>query len=254
RAEAAGARELALAEAAGARELALAEAEGTREKALAEAAGAQEKASAEAAAVEKKLKAEAAGLTDKAAAMAALDEASRGHEEYRLRLEAEKDIRLAGLEAQRHVAESQATVLATGLEHANVSIVGGEDVFFDRLVRSVSLGKGLDGFVQGSETARTLAGPWLDGSASFTEDLTRVLGSVSTGDIKNLTVSALLTKLMASGGDPRLAELTATARSLGLADLPLAGLLGGAGGGTDRGAGGTGTGATPAPATAAPAP
>ncbi|MEU6441468.1 flotillin family protein [Streptomyces sp. NPDC047046] len=262
RAEAAGARELALAEAAGARELALAEAEGTREKALAEAAGAQEKASAEAAAVEKKLKAEAAGLTDKAAAMAALDEASRGHEEYRLRLEAEKDIRLAGLEAQRHVAESQATVLATGLEHANVSIVGGEDVFFDRLVRSVSLGKGLDGFVQGSETARTLAGPWLDGSASFTEDLTRVLGSVSTGDIKNLTVSALLTKLMAAGGDPRLAELTATARSLGLADLPLAGLLGGAGGGSGAGnagmggtgTGGTGTGATPAPAHAAPAP
>ncbi|MFJ5088871.1 flotillin family protein [Streptomyces sp. NPDC088674] len=246
------------AEAAGARELALAEAEGTREKALAEAAGAQEKASAEAAAVEKKLKAEAAGLTDKAAAMAALDEASRGHEEYRLRLEAEKDIRLAGLEAQRHVAESQATVLATGLEHANVSIVGGEDVFFDRLVRSVSLGKGLDGFVQGSETAQALAGPWLDGTASFTDDLTRVLGAVSTGDIKNLTVSALLARLMAGGGDPRLAELTATVQRLGLGDLPLAGLLGGAGGGTGTLGGGTGplgggTGTPATPAQGAPA-
>ena len=39
--------------------------------------------------------------------MAALDEASRTHEEYRLRLAAEKDIRLAGLDVQRQVAEAR---------------------------------------------------------------------------------------------------------------------------------------------------
>ena len=84
-----------------------------------------------------KLKAEAAGLTEKAAAMAALDDASRGHEEYRLRLAAEKDVRLAGLDTQRQIAEAQATVLATGLEKADISIVGGESVFFDRLLGAV---------------------------------------------------------------------------------------------------------------------
>ncbi|MES9807248.1 flotillin family protein [Streptomyces cinereoruber] len=196
----AGATEARLrAEAAGAREKALAEAEGAREKALAEAEGAREKALAEATAIGEKLKAEAAGLTEKAAAMAALDEASRTHEEFRLRLEAEKDVRLAGLDVQRQVAEAQATVLATGLENADINIVGGESVFLDRLVQSVSLGKSVDGFVGHSQTAQALAGPWLDGSQPFTEDLTNVLGSLSSSDVRDLSVSALLAKLMKSG-------------------------------------------------------
>ncbi|MFF8957834.1 SPFH domain-containing protein [Streptomyces sp. NPDC014894] len=155
---------------------------------------------AEARATSARLTAEATGLTEKAAAMAALDEASRGHEEFRLRLEAEKDVRIAGLETQRQIAEAQATVLATGLESADISIVGGESVFLDRLVQSISLGKGVDGFVDSSRTARTLAGPWLDGSASFTGDLTSVLGAVSTDDVKNLSASALLMKLLKSDG------------------------------------------------------
>ncbi|MFI8520959.1 flotillin family protein [Streptomyces sp. NPDC085481] len=176
-----------------------AEAEATEARLRAEALGTREQALAEATAIGEKLKAEAAGLTEKAAAMAALDEASRTHEEYRLRLEAEKDIRLAGLEVQRQVAEAQATVLATGLEHADINIVGGESVFLDRLVQSIALGKSVDGFMEHSQTAQTLAGPWLNGSGSFTEDLTKVLGSLSTADVQNLSVSALLAKVMKSG-------------------------------------------------------
>ncbi|MFG2836965.1 flotillin family protein [Streptomyces zaomyceticus] len=176
-----------------------AEAEATEARLRAEAVGTREKALAEATAIGEKLKAEAAGLTEKAAAMAALDEASRTHEEYRLRLEAEKDIRLAGLEVQRQVAEAQATVLATGLENADINIVGGESVFLDRLVQSIALGKSVDGFVENSHTAQALAGPWLSGDGSFTEDLTKVLGSLSTADVQNLSVSALLAKVMKSG-------------------------------------------------------
>ncbi|MFT9788031.1 flotillin family protein [Streptomyces rhizosphaericola] len=200
-----------------------AEAEGARLKALATAEGTQAQATADAAVIGEKLKAEAAGLTEKAAAMAALDEASRTHEEYRLRLDAEKEIRLAGLEVQRQVAEAQATVLATGLENADIDIVGGESVFFDRLVSSVSLGKAVDGFVDNSQTAQALAGPWLDGSSSFTDDLSRVLGSVSTGDVQNLTMSALLMRLMGSSGaaSAQVEQLLAAAKELGLADLPV---------------------------------
>ncbi|WP_406155010.1 flotillin family protein [Streptomyces sp. NBC_00882] len=196
-----------------------AEAEGARAKALAQAEG-----------IGEKLKAEAAGLTEKAAAMAALDDASRGHEEYRLRLEAEKDIRLAGLDVQRQVAEAQATVLATGLENADISIVGGESVFFDRLMSSIALGKGVDGFMQHSETAQALAQPWLDGTSSFTDDLSRVLGSVSTADVRNLTVSALLRKLMNSADTNagEVKQLLDRAGELGLADTSLAALNGSA--------------------------
>ncbi|MFD7714116.1 SPFH domain-containing protein [Streptomyces sp. NPDC059785] len=200
-----------------------AEAEATGARMRAEAEGARAKALADAAAIGEKLKAEAAGLTEKAAAMAALDEASRGHEEYRLRLEAEKDIRLAGLDVQRQVAEAQATVLATGLENADVNIVGGDSVFFDRLVSSIALGKGVDGFVQHSETAQALAKPWLDGTSSFTDDLSRILGPASTADVQNLTVSALLMKLMNSGGANagQIRQLLDRAGELGLADTPL---------------------------------
>ncbi|MUT89008.1 SPFH domain-containing protein [Streptomyces sp. Z38] len=205
-----------------------AEAEATEARLRAEAEGARAKALAEAEAVGSKLRAEAAGLTEKAAAMAALDEASRGHEEYRLRLEAEKDVRLAGLDVQRQVAEAQATVLATGLENADINIVGGDSVFFDRLVSSIALGKGVDGFVKSSETAQALAGPWLDGSASFTDDLSRMLGSVSTSGVQNLTVSALLMRLMKQGGDNtgQFKQLLDKAGELGLADTPLAVLNG----------------------------
>ncbi|MFI7007781.1 flotillin family protein [Streptomyces sp. NPDC050145] len=205
-----------------------AEAEATEARMRAEAEGARAKALAEATGISEKLKAEAEGINQKAVAMAALDEASRGHEEYRLRLQAEKEIRLAGLDAQRHVAEAQATVLATGLEGADISIVGGESAFFDKIVNSIALGKGVDSFVRHSDTARTLAGPWLDGSADFTADLTKILGSVSTADVQNLTVSALLMKLMQSGGEQagQVRELLDKAGQLGLADLPIAELNG----------------------------
>ncbi|MEV5150778.1 flotillin family protein [Streptomyces werraensis] len=205
-----------------------AEAEVTEARLRAEAEGARAKAVAEAEAISGKLRAEAAGLTEKAAAMAALDEASRAHEEYRLRLEAEKDVRLAALDVQRQVAEAQATVLATGLENADINIVGGDSVFFDRLVSSISLGKSVDGFVRHSETAQALAGPWLDGSASFTDDLSRMLGSVSASDVQNLTVSALLMKLMKQGGENtgQFRQLLDKAGELGLADTPLAVLNG----------------------------
>lgn len=209
---------LAEAEATGAR--LKAEAEGTRLRALANAEGTTAQAKADAAMIGEKLKAEAAGLTEKAAAMAALDDASRGHEEYRLRLAAEKDIRLAGLDTQRSIAEAQATVLATGLEHADIQIVGGDTVFFDRLLGAVAAGRSIDGFVNHSDTVQSLAGSWLDGSGRFTEDATRVLSSFGSGDVANLTVSALLARLIAEGGPQTgsLQQLLDQARALGLAD------------------------------------
>lgn len=159
-----------------------AEADGARAKALAEAEGTTAQAAAESALISGRLKAEAEGLTEKAAAMAALDEASRGHEEYRLRLAAEKEVRLAGLETQRQIAEAQASVLAKGLEKADVQIVGGDDVFFDRLLGAVAAGRSVDSFVANSETVRTLGADWLDGSGSFTEDATKVLAALAAGN------------------------------------------------------------------------
>jgi uncharacterized membrane protein YqiK len=186
----------------------------------------KEKALVAAEAIRERLKGEAEGLTDKAAAMAALDEASRAHEEYRIRLEAEKELRLAGIDVQRQIAEHQAAVVAAGLEQADINIVGGESVFFDRLLNSIALGKSVDGFVNNSATAQQLAEPWLNGESRFTDDISRLLGSVGTEDLKNLTVSALLLKLIKAGGPEtdKLQELLDTAQRLGFADRSIGAL------------------------------
>jgi uncharacterized membrane protein YqiK len=186
----------------------------------AEATVDRQKALAAADGIREKMKAEAEGLTDKAAGMAAMDDATRGHEEYRLRLEAEKEIRLAGLDVQREVAEAQATVLAAGLEKADIDIVGGDTMFFDKVVGAISVGKGVDGFIEHSDVAQSLAKPWLNGSRSFPDDLTRLLGSVNTDDVKNLTLSALLMQRIRGGGadGAKAKELLDHAERLGVAD------------------------------------
>ena len=186
----------------------------------AEASVDRQKALAAADGIREKLKAEAEGLTDKAAGMAAMDDATRGHEEYRLRLEAEKEIRLAGLNVQRDVAKEQAVVLAAGLAKADIDIVGGDTMFFDKVAGAIGIGKGLDGFVEHSDVAQSLGQPWLNGSRSFPDDLTRLLGSVSTDDVKNLTLSALLMQRIRGGGadGAKAQELLDHAERLGVAD------------------------------------
>lgn len=206
-----------------------------------EAAAAKEMGVAEATAQREKFKAEAEGINEKATAMARLDEASRGHEEYRLRLEAEKDIRLAGIDVHRKIAESQATLIATGLENAKIDIVGGDSVFFDKLIGAISTGKGVDAFVNNSESVQSMAGPWLgrDGEpSSFTQDLSGMLSGLGAGGLRDLTLAGLLTRLIATQG-PNTSELSAlleSVRGTAAADTPLAAL---AGGGTPTGAAGT---------------
>ncbi|MEV6636879.1 flotillin family protein [Actinoplanes sp. NPDC051470] len=151
-----------------------AEATVSREKALAQAEGLREK-----------LKGEAEGLTDKAAAMAALDDASRGHEEYRLRLEMEKEIRLAGINVQKDIAEQQAMVVAAGLAKADIDIVGGDSVFFDKLLGSITMGKSIDALVGNSTVATTLV---------ENGDLSKLVGSATTADLSNTALAAYLVK------------------------------------------------------------
>ncbi|WP_042405735.1 SPFH domain-containing protein [Streptacidiphilus carbonis] len=195
----------AMADAAGIRARMEAEAEGLKQKAagiekagMAEAAVAESKAMADAAGIRERLLGEAAGLKEKAAAMAALDEVSRAHEEFRLRLAADKEVRLAGLEVQRKVAEAQASVLAAGLTSADIDIVGGDSMFFEKLVGAVSFGKGIDAAVDSSEVVKALGAEWLSGEKSFSKDATEVLSSLAAGGPWNL---AMLLKLLGTGAD-----------------------------------------------------
>jgi uncharacterized membrane protein YqiK len=178
---------------------------------------------AHAEATREQLKAEADGIAAKADSMRALDERSRPHEEYRLRIDAQKQVDLAELDTRRQVAQAQAQLVAEGLKTAKIDIVGGESVFFDRLVGALSYGKAADRLA-GTDTGRALLGDYLDGKASLSGDLKDVLGGIKSGDMLNLTLVRLLYGLAEKADDqqrPRLAKLIETAEKLGLDDLQL---------------------------------
>jgi uncharacterized membrane protein YqiK len=111
---------------------------------------------AEAAALREKLVAEAAGIAEKATSMKALDEASRGHEEFRLRLDKEKTVELETIHAKSSIAAAQAGILANAFSNAKFNIVGGDGAFFDRFVKAVSVGQAIDGAVEASPHVKSL--------------------------------------------------------------------------------------------------
>ncbi len=109
---------------------------------------------AEASNVREKLLAEAAGIAEKAISMKALDEASREHEEFRLKLDKEKIIELETIHAKRDMAAASAQILAQAFTNAKFNIVGGDGAFFDRFVKAVSIGQSIDGVMDSSENVR----------------------------------------------------------------------------------------------------
>jgi uncharacterized membrane protein YqiK len=136
--------------------LGTAEASALREKLGAEASGEEQKGLAAAKVTREKLGAEAAGIAEKAASMKALDDAGRGHEEFRLRLDKEKTIELETIHAKKDVAAAQAQILAQAFTNAKFNIVGGDGAFFDRFVKAVSVGHAIDGAIEASPHVKSL--------------------------------------------------------------------------------------------------
>ncbi len=197
-------------------------AENVRRKALAEASGHE----ADAVALGKKMAAEAQGLALKAEAMRALEGAGREHEEYRLRLANEREIALQGIEAKVRMTESQAKVMAEAMGNAKINIVGGDGQFFDRFVKAVSLGESIDGVVDHSDVLRKLFAEHLSGNGNLVRDLKEVVATsgITSETLKNLSITGMLAKLMASADESRrgsLQQLLERADQLGLGDKKL---------------------------------
>ncbi|MEM9835363.1 MAG: SPFH domain-containing protein [Bacteroidota bacterium] len=127
-----------------------------REQGAAEAEVTQVQGEAAAKALRDRLLAEAEGTAKKAEAMKKLDGVGKEHEEFKLRLEKDRDIALAGIDVQRDVAAAQAKVLAEALKSANIDIVGGEMEFVNSILKSVSQGKQVDGMIANSDVLSSL--------------------------------------------------------------------------------------------------
>lgn len=194
---------------------AAAEAEGTKDRELAVATG-----------IEAKGLAEAKSIEEKAKAMKLLHEAGQQHEEFRLRLNKERDVELAAINVQRDVAQANATVVSEALKSAKIDIVGGENDFFEKIVRAVGNGKSVDRMVNNSETLSDIKNTFFNGDPDyFKAQLAQWVKDfgIKTDDLKNLTIAALLGKMIASSKDSALQSVLRSAHAMakesGLADV-----------------------------------
>lgn len=209
-----------------------AEATVTAQQAEAEAEGVKDRELAAAAGIEARGLAEAKSIEEKAKSMKLLHEAGQHHEEFRLRLAKERDVELAAIEVQKSIAASHSSVVGEALKSAKIDIVGGENDFFEKVVRAVGTGKSLDRLVANSETLTgiktALVGPEANHFHQQIRGWIKDFGLTSE-DLKNLTVSALLTRMLLASKDDSLKTLLESAKKLaqesGLAGLPAASVL-----------------------------
>lgn len=194
-----------------------AKADAIEKQGMAEAKVAQEKALVEA----QRIKAEADANKE-------LDEAGRDLEEFRLKLQLEKDIELAKINIQKDVAMAQAQVMSEALKSANIDIVGGESMFFEKIMQSITHGKAIDSFVNNSQTVQEIKHNLLDSENGDAIEKVKAMVAkfgLTSEDIKNLSVSALLLKLSGYANEQSekglLQELLAQAQKRGIAEYPI---------------------------------
>ncbi len=191
------------------------------------------KGTAEGAAIEAVKLAEAMGKTEMAKAIELFNKASQDHEEFRLQLAKDRDVDLAEIQITKDVAEAQARVVGEALKSANIDIVGGENDFFEKVVKSVIQGRSVDRLMNNSQTLTDVKNTFFTGDPDHFKGQLRTwindLG-VSSDDVKNLTVAALLAKLMSrsddSGTRSLIRQAQALAKETGITDTVAGALLG----------------------------
>ncbi len=181
---------------------------------------------AEAKVMELKYHAEADGIRDKAEAMKIFDAVGKDHEEFKLRLNKDKEIELAGIHITKDIAQEQAKIVTEGLKSAKIDIIGGENQFFERLVNSITTGKSIDRMVGNSQVLGDVKDTLLGSDSETTKEQIQKFISqfgVTSEDIKNLSISALMMKLMSQadkGQKGLLNSLLQTVKDLGIGDMP----------------------------------
>lgn len=158
---------------------------------------------AEADVIEARFQAEAKGLREKFEAMKAMSPETRAHEEFRMRLDNTQIATLKTIDAQASIAREQAEVLGKAMANAKIDIVGGEGDYFQRFVNALAIGKGIDGTIHKSETLKVGLKDHLSGERDMVGDLRDVIGALgsSSGELQNLSVAAMLTKVMQDGSE-----------------------------------------------------
>jgi len=222
---------------------ALAEAEAARSAAsglgeaqvlMAKAEASQKQGQVDAEVAQLKLAAEADGITKKAEAMKLLENAGREHEEFKLNLEKTKAVELAQIHIQKDIAAAQAGVLGEAMKSAKIEIVGGESQFFDKITQAIGNGRAIDRMVEGSRTLTDVKETFFNGDPDYFKAQVRGLVDqfgLTAEDTKNLTISALLIKMLGlnpdAGTTSKLTSLVGSMARFGLTEEVASKVLGG---------------------------
>lgn len=199
---------------------------------IAKAEGTEKTGTAEATVMQLKFSSEATGIVEKAKAMKLFDGVGREHEEFKIRINKDKDIELAAIAAQTEIAEAQSGIVGEALKSARIDIVGGETTFFDKIVDSIKSGKAVDRFVHNSETMTDIKNTFFNGNPDYFEDQLQTFISrfgMSFEDVKNLSVAALISQLIVQSDSDEdksvLNRLLATVKNLGISDQKVSSFL-----------------------------
>ncbi|MEL6890389.1 MAG: flotillin family protein [Actinomycetota bacterium] len=158
---------------------------------------------AEGEATQARLEGEGEGLKAKAEGVGAMTSAGQEHEEFRLRLDTEKEVALAGVEAKADVAKSAAAALGEAMSNADMRIVSDEGIV-ERILSAAGHGQAIDGFVDNSPNAQRLLKPYLSGDANLVQDVAAGVGGIGAAGIRDLTVAEFVARLggrIGDGGD-----------------------------------------------------
>ena len=161
---------------------------------------ARAQADADATTLAARFAAESEGLTAKFEAMKHMSPETRAHEEQRMQLDYSHAETLRGIEANTAIAKEQATVLARALQQAKIEIVGGDGDYFENFMRSLSLGKAIDGTIGKSQLLAKAFADHKAGKRDLIQDAKELVAAVGGADaVRDLSVAALMQKLVASG-------------------------------------------------------
>ncbi|MGK0273950.1 MAG: putative membrane protein YqiK [Ilumatobacter sp.] len=173
---------------------------------------------AEGEATKARLTGEGVGLEAKAAGVGAMTSAGQEHEEFRLRLETDKEVALAGVNAKADVAKSAASALGLALSNADMKIVSDEGIV-ERILSAAGHGQAIDSFIESGTGASKMLSPYLEGNANIVQDVANGVGGIGAAGIRDLTVAQFISRLGGSIGDSSLAEsLLAAVQDAGVAD------------------------------------
>jgi hypothetical protein len=115
-------------------------------------------------------------------------------------------------------------VVSEAVKHARIEIIGGESQFFDRITGAISGGKAVERLLENSNTLRDIKDTFFNGDPDhFKSQLKNFIDrfGMSSDDLKNLTISAALARMMSDADDGTksvLGSLLSQAKRMGLAD------------------------------------